>query len=443
MKNRVMNMNLIFKKLGRRFLSVEGLKKTNILSNGIKVYTSFNKNEKVQQLGLFFKAGSRTETEMSNGVASLSTNILAQNKIDGVYVNAMNTKDINGLIFHFESQELAKVLEHIKFLTTNYKEIFEKVDYSKAKTRLIKQSNLFELNYPSMVIEHLVASAFQGNSLSLPTLGTPESISNLEVEDSLRFLSSYFCTDNFAIAATGDIEENELINTLESIEPTKKNDEIMKPAVFLGSEVRIRDDTLPKVYVSIAVKGESFNSSDYMKAKVAAAVFGSYHHTDIFSRNSGTKLSSIVQKYEIVDKYNHFSKSFSDIGLWGFNSESSNIAQIDDFVHFALKEWNRLSISISDMEVHCAKEAVKVQILKEFYNPKWFIYDVAQSLLFNKSIKTIGESLKEINSITTKDIKNWALSSLWDKDIVVSSTGQTEAIYDYHRIRNEMSMLRW
>lgn len=155
--------------------------------------------------------------------------------------------------------------------------------------------------------------------MGLPKLGTEESISNLEQQDSLRHLSKHLVNNNIIISGAGSFDHDKLVNAIESnlkvaegVKPEKK------PASFLGSEVRMRDDTMPKAYISIAVHGEGLNSPDLYTAKVAAKIFGNFNIHSPKAHYKSSKLSSIVQEYNIVEKYEHFSKSLSDHGLWGF-----------------------------------------------------------------------------------------------------------------------------
>ena len=46
-----------------------------------------------------------------------------------------------------------------------------------------------------------------------------------------------------------------------------------------------------------------------------------------------------------------------------------------------------------------------------------------------------------IGSITNKDVMSFAQRKLWDKDIAISAVGQIEGLFDYNRIRNDMSRM--
>lgn len=429
----------------RRFVSTANAStKYTTLSNGVTVATESNPHAHSAAVGVFFGAGSRSENPYSNGVAALTSSVLGRGIENGVLFSSQSSKETNGVIAHSTNANAAVAATELAKILSSAPEFIEKADFADAKAAQIAKAEALEADSSSMVLEHLNASAFQGYSLGLPTLGTSDSIPDLEKQDSLRFLEKHLVGSNTVVAASGDIEHDALVEALESsLKIPQGHKPAVAPASFLGSEVRLRDDTNPKAYVSIAVQGEGVTSPAYYVAKVGAAVFGDFDAKSAIAKFTSPKLASIVQEYHIVDKYTHFSTSYSDTGLWGFNAEISNLGQIDDFVHFALKEWNRLTVSITDAEVARAKAAVKTEILAALNSPEAVISDIASKVLLNGYRASVSQALEAVDAITTKDVKNWASVALWDQDIVIAGTGSIEDLLDYNRSRNAMAMMRW
>ncbi|EDK45809.1 Cytochrome b-c1 complex subunit 1, mitochondrial [Lodderomyces elongisporus] len=430
---------------GRRFLST-GVKYTT-LSNGVTVASEVNNDAKHSTVGLYFGAGSRSEHPYCNGVSALTAEILAHHHnvgADGVLTSSHNSKEINGIVAEAKNENVDSAAKLIASIASNAEEIVNKADIKVAKNRLSTQAAAVEANPESKVLSHLASSAFQGYSLSLPTLGTTDSIANLETDDSLRHLSKHLVNNNVIIASSGNFDHEKLVDTIEAnlkIAEGAKPD--IKPASFLGSEVRMRDDTMPKAYFSIAVSGEGLGSPHYYTAKVAAAIFGNFYLHSTTAKYTSPKLASIVQEYDIVEKYHHFSKSWSDQGLWGYYAEVPNKFTIDDFCHFSLKQWNRLSISISEQEVARAKAQVKTKLASHYNSTRHVSKDIAKNVLTVGYKHSLREAFEKIDAITVSDVKEWGKSKVWDRDIVISGTGLIEDLLDYNRNRNEMAMMRW
>lgn len=439
------NSKIVKSLAGKRFIATtNSATKYATLSNGVTVATETNPNAKVATVGLWFGAGSRSEHAFSNGISALTTSTLGGTLENGILLSSENTKETNGVSAKTTNDNVFEAAKLIAKIGSSPLEILEKSDFELAKSQLISKAEAVESNASSKVLEHLNATAFQGYSLGLPTLGTAESVSGLQLQDAERLLEKHLVGSNVVIAASGNFDHDKLVETIESSLNIKQGFKpTIKPASFLGSEVKMRDDTMSKAYIALGVQGEGITSPAYYVAKVATKIFGDYQDYTTLAKFTSPKLAGQVQEYHIVDKYTHFSKSYSDTGLWGFNAEMSNVFQIDDFIHFTLKQWNRLSISITDAEVERAKQQTKVALLAELNSTDAIASDIANKLLLLGYRNSIKEALEKIDSIKTKDVKAWAQAALWDKDIVISGTGQIEGLMDYNRWRNGMAMMRW
>jgi processing peptidase subunit beta len=83
---------------------------------------------------------------------------------------------------------------------------------------------------------------------------------------------------------------------------------------FIGSEVRLRDDTIPSAHIALAVEGVSWKDDDYFTALVAQAIIGNWDRAMGQSPFLGSKLSSQVSHHHLANSFMSFSTSYSDTG---------------------------------------------------------------------------------------------------------------------------------
>lgn len=399
---------------------------------------------KVKDVSLVFgNAGSSSENYYNNGVSQVVAESFTSNNAEKAFTSGFKLNSSVGKEFQTFTASGADVSKALSLLQesaltqetllNNFKAIQDKV--------VSKTINYESSQYAKIVDEHLHATAFQNTPLSVPVSGTSETISSLVDSDASEFINKALTQNNLTIVQQGSELNHEKFVELVSKLQLNKVSNTTTPFVkseFIGSEVRLRDDTLPKAWWSIAVEGEAVTSPNYYVAKVAANVFGSFNLVEPFSRKQGSKLVNDVLDYEIIDSFNHFSKSYKNTGLWGFAAESTKIQQIDEFTHFALKQWNRLTVSVTDLEVARAKQALKLQIASEES-----IDSLAGLIAGGADVVSLEQQFEAIDKITAADVKNWASEKVWDRDIAISGTGQIEDLFDYVRIRNDMSMMRW
>ncbi|KAH3687571.1 hypothetical protein WICPIJ_001451 [Wickerhamomyces pijperi] len=434
--------------LKRTFATAYGKTQYTSLSNGITIATESNPDAKSATLGLWVGAGSTSENPYNNGVSGL---------LNQVIVNS-NQAEFNKAGLKFGSN-VAK--EYTSFFTQGLKgslpQAIELLNSKVAQAELnaeyvlkqreitAKQLEAFEeTNHAGRVFEHLHATAFQNTPLALPTRGTVETVSDLIAQDLEKFHKKNYVAGNTVVVATGDVKHEDVVALVEKkLQIAAGSVPEISAGKFLGSEVRLRDDTLPAAYIAIAHEGEAINSPNYYVAQVAAEIFGSYNGVEPISKNLGTKLSGTVSEFHLADTYNHFSASYKTAGLWGYAAETSNVGNIDDLVHFTLKEWNRLTISISPAEVARGKQLLKNKLLFSLNSPLAVAEDIGSKVVTVGRRASVEEAIAAIEKVDVAAVKKWAGAKLWDQDIAVAGTGQIEGLLDYMRLRNETSMMRW
>lgn len=125
--------------------------------------------------------------------------------------------------------------------------------------------------------------------------------------------------------------------------------------------------------------------------------------------------------------------------LWGIYLVTENRTQIDDLVHFTLREWSRLSFHVSEAEVERAKAQLKASILLSLDGTTATAEDIGRQIVTTGRRMEASEVERVIGAITEKDVMRFAQKKLWDQDIAISAVGSIEGLLDYNRIRNDMS----
>jgi mitochondrial-processing peptidase subunit beta len=125
--------------------------------------------------------------------------------------------------------------------------------------------------------------------------------------------------------------------------------------------------------------------------------------------------------------------------LWGIYLVTENKTQIDDLVHFTLREWSRLSINVSEAEVERAKAQLKASILLSLDGTTAIAEDIGRQIVTTGRRMDPEEIERVIGRITEGDVMRFAQKRLWDQDVAISAVGRIEGLLDYQRIRSDMS----
>lgn len=86
-----------------------------------------------------------------------------------------------------------------------------------------------------------------------------------------------------------------------------------------------------------------------------------------------------------------------------------------------------------------AKAQLKASILLSLDGTTAVAEDIGRQLVTTGRRMSPGEIERIIDAVTEKDVMDFANRKIWDQDIAISAVGSIESLFDYSRIRADMS----
>lgn len=288
-----------------------------------------------------------------------------------------------------------------------------------------------------------------GQPLGRTILGPKQNILSIQRDDLSNYIKTNYTADRMVLVGAGGVDHDELVKLAEkhfsglpvSANPIKLGQVAHGKSDFVGSEVRVRDDTMPTAHIAIAVEGVSWSSPDYFPMLVMQSILGNWDRALGASPLLSSKLSHIVQSNNLANSFMSFSTSYSDTGLWGIYMISENLMNIDDLTHFTLREWARMSMAPVDAEVERAKSQLKASLLLSLDGTTAIAEDIGRQLVTTGRRMSPKQIEAAVDAVSTSDIQRVAKKYLWDKDIAIAALGRVEGLLDYNRVRSDMSSM--
>jgi processing peptidase subunit beta len=190
---------------------------------------------------------------------------------------------------------------------------------------ILREQEEVDKQLEEVVFDHLHATAFQGQALGRTILGPKENIESIQRADLENYIKTNYTADRMVLVGAGGVPHQQLVELAEKYfanvpsEPPNWSakasamEQKQKPD-FIGSEVRVRDDTMPTAHIAIAVEGVSWKDDDYFTALVTQAIVGNWDRAMGNSSYMGSKLSSFVAQNNLANSFMSFSTSYSDTG---------------------------------------------------------------------------------------------------------------------------------
>lgn len=380
-----------------------------ILPQGIRIISEKIPYVDSFSLGFWFNVGSRDEAPQNNGITHFIEHMLfkgttkrSPRKIAldietyGGYLNAFTSKEHTcyygrGLCAHIDRtfEVLADMVQDPAFKESEIK---------KEAGVVIDELLDIEDSPEELIFDRFEEYLFPGNSLSFPVIGTEKNIKKFRRDDLFSFIDIMYGFNNLTIAACGNIEHKQLIKLAEKFF-TKD----------LGQKIVNRDGRFNQTQGNYTIDKEV----QQVHAIIGAATYGYKDEkrtavnvlSHILGEGSSSRLfQTIREKNGICYQLNSFLNSFYDISSFGvyFSTNEKLFPKSMDLITNEFKKIREKKVS--DKELKKAKEYLKGSMILSLESMSNRMFRIAQSEIYFDKIKTIEESIRDIDAVSPEDI---------------------------------------
>ena len=299
-----------------------------------------------------------------------------------------------------------------------------------------------------LVLDHLHATAFQGTGLGRTILGPEENIRSLSKADLSGYINTHYTAPRMVIAGAGAIDHSQLCDLASThfgklpTAPAGAVDTAYDPAIFTGSDVRIRFDSDDTAHVALAFEGASWTSEYAFPLMIMQTMLGSYNRASGLGKNAASKMCQEVAEHELAHSITTFNTCYKDTGLFGIYAIAPD-NKLDDLLWYVMSNLVRLVHSPSDEEIERAKVNLKATMLMGLDGNSNVAEDIGRQLLTYGRRMTPAEIFSRIDSVTAADVKATAAKFINDQDHALAAVGGIHELPDYNWIRRHSYWLRY
>jgi len=301
-----------------------------------QIATEHSPYAQTSTVGVWIDAGSRAETDKTNGTAHFlehlafkGTQKRSQSQLEleienmGGHLNAYTSRENTVYYAKSFNSDVPNTVDILADILQNSK--LEQSSVDRERDVILREQEEVDKQTEEVVFDHLHATAFMNQPLGRTILGPKENIESISREDLTNYIKTNYTADRMVLVGAGGVPHQQLVELAEKYfakipqqPPTSQAAAIAaaqkeKPD-FVGSEVRIRDDTMPTANIAIAVEGVSWKDDDYFTALVAQAIVGNWDRAMGASPYLGSKLSTFIHEHKLANSFMSFSTSYSDTG---------------------------------------------------------------------------------------------------------------------------------
>ncbi|PNF21225.1 Mitochondrial-processing peptidase subunit beta [Cryptotermes secundus] len=427
-----------------------------VLKSGLRV-ASEDSGAATATVGIWIDAGSRYEDDRNNGVAHFlehmafkgtasrsQTDLELEIENMGAHLNAYTSREQTVYYAKCLSEDVSKAVDILADIIQNSK--LGEAEIDRERGVILREMQEVESNLQEVVFDHLHSIAFQGTALGRTILGPSEVIKRITRNDLVDYVKTHYKSPRVVLAAAGGVNHSELVKAAEKhfvgLKTTYEGEiPILQPCRFTGSEIRVRDDSMPLAHIAIAVEACGWPDSDNIPLMVANTIIGAWDRSQGGGTNNASRLATAATESNLAHSFQSFNTCYTDTGLWGIYFVCDPL-KCEDMLYNVQSEWMRLCTSVTESEVERARNLLKTSMLLQLDGTTPICEDIGRQMLcYNRRIP-LHELESRIEKVTAKDVQEVAMKYIYDRCPAVAAVGPVENLPDYNRIRSSMYWLR-
>lgn len=179
---------------------------------------------------------SRTQTQLEVEIENL-----------GAHLNAYTSREQT--VYHAKvfKNDVPRAVEILSDILQN--SLLDENAIARERDVILRESIEVGKQYEEVILDELHSTAFQGTGLGRTILGPDENIRNLTKNDLQSYINTHYTADRFVVAAAGNVDHKQLVELAQRHfgklpAGTGNNSVKFEPAIFTGSDKRIRYDSM-------------------------------------------------------------------------------------------------------------------------------------------------------------------------------------------------------
>ena len=211
-------------------------------------------------------------------------------------------------------RDVPKAMEILSDILTNSK--LDEAAITRERDVILREMEEVNKVYEEQILDHLHETAYMGTGLGRTILGPESNIRNLTRADLQDYIQTHYTAPRFVIAGAGAVDHTQLAHLTEQhfgklpVSPSTSSKINYDPAVFTGSDKRIRFDSMKEAHVAVAFEGASWNSEYAFPFMLMQTILGSWDRSSPGGRNMASRLARQVSEQDLVHSYTTFNTCY-------------------------------------------------------------------------------------------------------------------------------------
>lgn len=419
------------------------------LGNGLRVATE-GADIGTATVGVFVDAGSRYETAANNGVAHFLEHMFfkgtakrTQRQLEveienmGGHLNAYTSREHTIYYAKVFKEDVPVAMDILSDILQNA--LFDPAAIDRERDVILREMQEVEKEREEVVFDRLHETAFMDTGLSRTILGPVKNILNISRDDLKNYIKTHYTAPRVVVAGAGAVDHSQLCQLAEKHFgnlPSENPDAFknMDPAVFTGSEIRIRDDKESLAHVAVAFESAGWASEHAFPLMIMQTMLGSWSRTSGAGDNVASRMCSALAETESCHSVMTFNSCYKDTGLFGVYAVAEPNT-LNDLMHYVMKGMVGLCHKTTEEDVARARIQLKATMLSHLDSSTSICEDIGRQMLTYGRRMTPAEVFARIDAVDKDAVVEAANKFIHDQDVALAAYGPIYELPDYNWVR--------
>ncbi|SIP97119.1 Predicted Zn-dependent peptidase [Rhizobium sp. RU35A] len=403
------------------------------LASGLTVVTQNMPHLESVALGVWIKSGSRNETVDEHGIAHLlehmafkgtarrsARDIAEEIENVGGELNAATSTETTSYYARVLKDHVPLAIDILADILTE--SAFDEEELQREKHVILQEIGAANDTPDDLVFDRFSETAYRGQTIGRPILGTPETVQSFTPDQIRGYLSRNYTTDRMFVVAAGAVDHDTLVRQVEerfALLPTKPSaPPVFEAARYLGGEVRETRD-LMDTQLLLGFEGKAYHMRDFYCSQILANILGGGMSSRLFQE--------VREHRGLCYSVYAFHWGFSDTGVFGIHAATGG-EDLPELVPVILDELRKSSDVIEQQEIDRARAQIRAQLLMGQESPAARAGQIArQMILYGRIIPNV-EMMERLAGITTSRLTDLAGRLFFDTVPTLSAIGPVEKL---------------
>ncbi|MFO0989103.1 MAG: pitrilysin family protein [Alphaproteobacteria bacterium] len=411
------------------------------LPNGLTVASDRMEQVETVSVGVWVQVGTRHETAEINGVSHVlehmafkgtkrrSARAIAEEiEAVGGHLNAYTAREGTTYFAKVMKEDIGLALDIIADILQH--SVFDPEELGREREVILQEIGQARDTPDDIVFDHFQETAYPGQPLGRPVLGTEQTVTALTREALVSHMAQHYRAGRMILAAAGKLDHDWLVERAKLLFAGLPRGEAAAPvpARYAGGEFR-GDGDLEQVHLVLGFPGLPLGHPDQFAMAALSTVLGGGMSSRLFQE--------VREKRGLVYSIYSFHAGFADSGLFGVYAGTGE-KSLGELTPIVFDQLAGVARAVAPEELARAKAQLRADVLMSLESTGARAEQIARQLTIYGRILSPAEVTAEIDKVDSAALARCA-AVLMKGPLTVATLGPAKKLESYEKLSRRLS----